>query len=380
MIYLNLIFLSSSDFTIPILESLLNKEQETFAEILSKQLGYLESASQKTNIKSLCNKTENLKVLDKIIQINIQKIKKSINSLDSKILDSIPRVSLVISQPNKQNRKKIIQNPVSIFAEKNKIKLFKPDKINKEWTQIEEILKETDFGVTASFGQIISQNILNKPTYGFINWHPSLLPLYRGASPMQEVLKRGDTYTGLSWIEMTAGMDAGNILLQIPKKIAEKQDFTSLAKEMGQVGKNTWAIAILSQILNKKSSIHRFDQPQDHQKATFTKLLSKEDGLVDIKHNTAKDIYNHFMAYQIFPKTFFIDSSYFKQKIILKNIELTLPDFDSGEVRFKNNDYLQLKIDKKNQTFLICKNNTHLLLSEILLESGKIINLKGFCF
>jgi methionyl-tRNA formyltransferase len=365
--YFNIAFLSSSDFTIPILQDILISQEKTLLDIIDKQLLFL-----KKNEIGLSPNFEYLK---------IQKAFDGVKKLD--ILQKKPKLHLIITQPDKKNRNKIISNPISKFAKENHLEVFKPLKINLEFDNIKNSLSPLDIAITASFGQIISTKILKLPKFGFINWHPSLLPKYRGASPMQAVIAAGEKKTGLSWIDMTAKMDAGEILLQTLQSLDIKTDFTLLAKKMSETGKNTWALAILSQLLRyqtNKSKFSKFSLVQEESKATFTKLLTKEDSLVNPLLMTATEIFNHYKAYQLFPKTCFLETQKFNQKLRLELVSL----FESKNTEFKtiyeSKQIIQVKQNKQIITLLKCKNNTFLELKRVITEQGKKIDFSGFIF
>jgi methionyl-tRNA formyltransferase len=92
---------------------------------------------------------------------------------------------------------------------------------------------------------------LDIPKHGFVNWHPSKLPKYRGASPIQSVILSQETDSALTWIQMTKEMDAGDIILQIPYKLNQLETFDTLANQNAELGKDTWAIVLVLQILEK---------------------------------------------------------------------------------------------------------------------------------
>ena len=89
------------------------------------------------------------------------------------------------------------------------------------------------------------------PKYGFVNWHPSKLPKYRGASPIQSVILNQETESALTWIQMIKEMDAGDIILQIPYQLDQTETFESLTNYNSQIGADTWAIILALQILGK---------------------------------------------------------------------------------------------------------------------------------
>ena len=138
------------------------------------------------------------------------------------------QVSLVITQPDRQKGrgKSIVKSPVKICAEKYGIPVFQPERVRKP-EAVERIRQEEpDLIVVAAFGQILPQKLLDIPKYGCINVHTSLLPKYRGAAPIQWAIINGEKKSGVTIMQMDAGLDTGDILMQEeleldPKETAE---------------------------------------------------------------------------------------------------------------------------------------------------------------
>lgn len=366
----NIAFLSSSDFALPVVQDIFDCSGKTLREVLEKQLKQLKVAlaQSKFDLEDLDLQTFYQNILD-----------QNLDFLEQKIC-----LNLVISQPKKQNRQKIISNPVLEWAEKNQTKTFTPQKLNLEIETLQTLLKEItdrkslDIAITASYGQIISQEILRLPKYGFINWHPSKLPLYRGATPMQTLLKDGKNETALSWIEMTKEMDAGGVLLQLNKSLDDNLNFFELAQTMASFGKDTWLLAIVSQIMKN------FQFIQDSKDVTFCKMLNKQDRFVDPKIQNAKQIFNHFRAYIAFPKTNFLDKNVFLGEIKILECKF-VKDFKpikieeiNDKTNFENDLWLQFSENKKLKTFLKCANQTYLEINKIGLANGKNIDFSGY--
>jgi methionyl-tRNA formyltransferase len=134
--------------------------------------------------------------------------------------DSI-KVKGVITQPDKTGKrgKKLNDSPVSLMANSYDLDLFKPDKLNdKDFKEKIEIL-EVDFLIVVAYGKILPRWLLELPSVSSINVHFSLLPKYRGASPIQSALLNGDKETGITFIEMSEKLDSGNIISTEKTKI-----------------------------------------------------------------------------------------------------------------------------------------------------------------
>lgn len=154
--------------------------------------------------------------------------------LDCPFLD----VGLVVTQPNKAQVKKNQANesPVSLFSKARKLKVLSPEKSSDENFLQHLRAYEPDLCVTAAFGQFLPQKFLDLPKFGTLNIHPSLLPKYRGAAPVQYTLLNGDTLAGVSVIKTILAMDAGPILSQEKLEIDDKIQTPELLKRLFEIG------------------------------------------------------------------------------------------------------------------------------------------------
>ena len=185
---------------------------------------------------------------------------------------------LVVTEPDKPvGRKQIVTPPpVKVLAEKYHIPVVQPEKISDCAAEIERL--KPSLIIIASFGQIIPENILKTPPYGCLNVHPSLLPKYRGPSPIQSAILNGDKKTGATIIRISEKLDAGPILLQKETEIDPKETFESLHDKLAEIGTK-----LLLEVLPKIPKGQAPYQPQEETEATYTKILKKEDGEIDWK-------------------------------------------------------------------------------------------------
>ncbi len=215
----------------------------------------------------------------------------------------------VITAPDKPQGRKLILTPtqVKVTAQKFNIPVFSP--LNKE--ELYERCKELnpDIALVVSYGMIFPKKVLQLPKYGCINIHGSILPKYRGASPIHQALLQGDTVTGNTWIVMESKMDAGPVIDQSTLAIDANDDFSTLYKKLAQDAAEKTPSVLKNYILNSKSS------PQDDRVATYCSTIDKSDGLVDFPRESAVNIYNKFRAYHEWPTV------YFKTKTM--NIKIT---------------------------------------------------------
>lgn len=180
----------------------------------------------------------------------------------------------VISQPDRPSGRghKVTPNAISAWALEKGLPLFRPEKpseIELEW------LKETpiDLVLVMAYGHIIKQNFLDTPPLGMLNFHGSLLPQYRGASPVEAAIASGDTETGISLMQMVAKMDAGGVMNQEKVEITDEDTSESLRLKLGEC-----CVPLIERnlpIILKGE--HKF-VPQDESKVTYTRKISKEDG------------------------------------------------------------------------------------------------------
>jgi len=184
----------------------------------------------------------------------------------------------VVTQPDrpKGRGRHLVPPPVKVIAEAHNLPVFQPEKIREEsFLQVFRKLAP-DLVIVVAFGQILPHEMLTKPQYGCINIHPSLLPQYRGAAPIQWSLIRGEKMTGVTIMRLDEGVDSGDILLQEPVPIAAEETFASLHDRLAEIGAK-----MLYQTIGMLIDQSICPIPQDHTKATLAPRLKKEDGLIN---------------------------------------------------------------------------------------------------
>jgi len=204
-------------------------------------------------------------------------------------------VVLVVSQPDKEvGRKKVLTpSPVKMCAESHGIKVLTPSRIKNEY---EEVLNaHPDIIITCAYGQIIPKVMLDYPEYGCINVHASILPKYRGASPIQSALLNGDKTTGVTIMYMDEEMDTGNIIHSKEIDIDDKDNYKTLSDKLSILGRD-----LLMSVLPKIQEDENFNISQDNELATYTKKIKREDERIDF-NLSAKDVYNKIRAFNPTP-------------------------------------------------------------------------------
>ncbi|PAW77516.1 MAG: methionyl-tRNA formyltransferase [Verrucomicrobia bacterium Tous-C9LFEB] len=187
-------------------------------------------------------------------------------------------VLAVVTQPDRPTgrHQKLTPSPIKQEAFKHHLKIFQPDKI-KAKASIEQIkYLKPDVIVVAAYGQILTSEILNLPKYGCLNIHASLLPKYRGASPIHAAICEGEKESGVTIMWMDEGLDTGDILLQESTPIRSHDTAEILHDKLAQLGA-IGLIKALPLVLN--GTAPRI--PQDETKSCYAKKLRKEDGRID---------------------------------------------------------------------------------------------------
>lgn len=190
----------------------------------------------------------------------------------------------VVSQPDRPSgrNKEILPTPVKELARANHIPVLQPTNVNDP-PSIAALRKfEPDLIVVVSFGQIISKDVIDVPKYGCINVHPSLLPALRGATPLQSAILKGVSETGVTIMLMDEKMDHGPILAQISISVEANETYISLAEKTIDQGRPV-LIDTIRKFIDKKIT----PQTQDHEKATFTKMLTKNTGKITGEQSVA---------------------------------------------------------------------------------------------
>lgn len=164
---------------------------------------------------------------------------------------------------------------------------------DKRFQIVKSLENKPDVGVLASYGKILSKEVLKIPKHGILNIHPSLLPKYRGASPAQAAILNGDQVTGVTIIKMDEKIDHGPIVAQFKEKIRPDDTAKSLYERLFETGAKV-LLTILPAYLEDRIELRK----QDHSKATYTKKLTRDDGKVDW---TKPNKYNERFIRAMFP-------------------------------------------------------------------------------
>ena len=210
--------------------------------------------------------------------------------------DSI-NVKGVITQPDKAGKrgKKLNDSPVSLMANSYDLDLFKPLKLNnKDFKEKIKIL-EVDFLIVVAYGKILPKWLLELPSVSSINIHFSLLPKYRGASPIQSALLNGDKETGITFIEMSEKLDSGNIISTEKTKIFMDDNKVKLETRLTGMSIKKISNVLIELAKQNKSSIK-----QDDSNASYCQKILKVDSITNF-NDTSINIFNKFRAFIEWP-------------------------------------------------------------------------------
>jgi methionyl-tRNA formyltransferase len=212
-------------------------------------------------------------------------------------------VCLVVTQPDRPRGRGLVLAPCPVKQSALALGLpvTQPQAIkHNEGFHAQLTALQPDAIVVVGYGRILPQWMIDLPPLGNINLHASLLPKYRGAAPIQWAIARGENTTGVTTMQIDAGLDTGDILLQ--KKIAIAPDDTAeiLAPRLGAIG----AELIVETLHGLQASTIK-PRPQENSKATLAPILTKEDGRIDFDH-TAQEISNRVRGFQPWPGAFTI--------------------------------------------------------------------------
>ena len=254
-----------------------------------------------------------------------------------KLLENKDFYITVLSQQDKLvGRKKILTAPpIAQYAIDNNLELLQPK--NLDPLAIEQF--EADLAIVVAYGKIIPENILNIPKFGFINLHPSLLPDLRGPSPMQYALLNGYINTGVTIMKLDQGMDSGPILAQEKVQIDINDTYITLSEKCAQIGANLLVKTTKKYLKNQISPIK-----QDDSKATFSKIIKREDGLVNLEKIKPQKILNMLQAFTPWPGIFYIKNNK-RYKILsghIKNKEFIIDEIQpEGKKPMKYEEFLK---------------------------------------
>jgi methionyl-tRNA formyltransferase len=218
-----------------------------------------------------------------------------------KLVDADFRVKLVVTQPDRASGRgmELAASPVKRAALERGLPIVQPDKIrsNAEFRALLEIIQPEAI-IVVGYGRIIPQWMIDLPQLGNLNLHASLLPKYRGAGPIQWAIANGESVTGVTTMRIDAGLDTGDIFLQVEEPIRSDDTALTLSPRLAHRG----ADLMISTLAGLANGTIR-PQPQDNSKATLAPILKRGDGLIDFSR-TASQTWNRLRGFQPWPGAF----------------------------------------------------------------------------
>ncbi|MFZ3011931.1 MAG: methionyl-tRNA formyltransferase [Minisyncoccia bacterium] len=250
--------------------------------------------------------------------------------------------SLIVTSPDKpQGRRMLITPPpVKVWAIQNNIPCVQPEKLDEEFSNKLKAISHK-LSIVVAYGKIIPEEIINMPKLGSINIHYSLLPKYRGASPVESTILNGDIETGISIQKMVYKMDAGPIITEEKINIHPDEKALELKNRLIKIGGDL-LVKILPDLIEGKTK----EVAQNESQVTFCKKIKKEDGLIDLNDNATKN-YNKFRAFASWPRIFFFQNN---KRIIITDATLENNEFKikkvlpEGRKEIKYEDFLKTSI------------------------------------
>jgi len=279
-----------------------------------------------------------------------------------RILRDGHEVAAVYTQPDKPAGRgnRLAASPVKEFALQNNLPIYQPSKIKTP--EASETFKshQADVAVVVAYGRILPETFLQAFPKGAINVHFSLLPKYRGAAPVNWAIVNGEKTTGVTTMQMDAGLDTGAILLQRQTDIGETETAVELMARLDATGAD-----LLSETLAMYDELT--PQPQTEAQATFAPIMKKEDGLIDWRLN-AEAIFNRVRGFQPFPRSY---TFYEGKRIVFWQTEVlkdSLGSSNAGEI-----------LEAKGADLIIgCGDNTALKIIEAQAEGKKRMPARDF--
>lgn len=276
-------------------------------------------------------------------------------------------VDLVITQPDKKvGRKKVLTPPpVKVVALENNIKVLQPEKISID-EDTYSILKELnpDIIVTAAYGQLVPEKILEIPKHKCINVHGSLLPKLRGGAPIQYSILEDHGKTGITIMYMVKKLDAGDMISKVAVDILDSDNYETLHDKLSVAGRD-----LLNETLPKIFSGDINPEKQNDEEATFARNILREDEKIDWS-TSARDVFNKVRALDPTPGAFtYLEGNVLK---IWSSEEVEL----DVEAKFDKVGTI-VKQDKKN-IYILCGKGTVLKVNELQVSGKKRMPVVNF--
>jgi methionyl-tRNA formyltransferase len=259
-------------------------------------------------------------------------------------------IAAVVTKPDskKGRGQQLVAPQVKVLASRHNIPVWQPQKLGDITADIQALGPIT--GVLVSYGKIVPQSIIDLFSPGIINVHPSLLPKYRGPSPIESAIKNGDSVTGVSIMQLSAQMDAGPVYIAKEHPLTGTETRPELYHALADIGTNL-LLETLPAIIDGSLQ----PTPQNEQNASYCQLLQKSDALLDPTALTAEQAERNIRAYVGFPKS--------KLNLLNQTVIITKAHASSQQ---------------KTPLDVQCQDGVYLCIDELIAPSGRRMDAQAF--
>ncbi|MEO8574829.1 MAG: methionyl-tRNA formyltransferase [Pyrinomonadaceae bacterium] len=271
-------------------------------------------------------------------------------------------VVAVYTQPDKPAGRgnKILFSPVKRFATDHDLPIFQPSKVRTKEALEEFLSHKADVAVVVAYGRILPATFLNAFPMGAINVHFSLLPKYRGAAPVNWAIVFGEKSSGVTAMQMDAGLDTGPILMQRETEIGENETAIELMQKLSVLGAD-----LLAETLTSFKTL--VPQPQNELESSLAPIMKKEDGLISWMLN-ASDISNRVRGFQPFPTAF----TFFQGK------QITVWSSNVADAPHELRHPGEIIEVSRDRILVFCGGDSVLQINEVQLEGKRRMHTRDF--
>ena len=294
---------------------------------------------------------------------------------DSKKEGSPYEIVSVITQPPKRRKRKgkEIPSPVGLVAEELGIPVLSPEKAkDPEFLEDFQTNVRPDLCITAAYGQYLPKRFLAAPTYGTVNIHPSLLPRWRGASPVQRSLETGDNPVGVSVLFTVSKMDAGPILAQTEKVIGDNDQATTVLPLLFDIGTKT-LLEVIPDVLSGKITMETAAK-QDESLVAEASMIDAAEAELKVWEESALTCHNRVRGFSMWPGTFcYLQIEDEEEPTKFKIVETRVLD-----ERMDATQIVEIGPSKKDGLRLVCGDGSVLEILQLQPVTRKVMDAKSF--
>lgn len=293
---------------------------------------------------------------------------------ESQKVESQYEIVSVITQPPKRRKRKgsVIASPVGLVADELGIPVLSPEKAkDPEFLNDFEANVRPDLCITAAYGQYLPKRFLAAPTYGTVNIHPSLLPRWRGASPVQRSLEMGDNPVGVSVLFTVSKMDAGPIIVQSERMIGDNDQATTVLPLLFDIGTQT-LIEVLPDLLDGKITMETAT-PQDDALVVEARMIDASEAELKVWQESALTCHNRVRGFSMWPGTFCYLQIEGEEPIKCKIVETRVLD-----ERVNPTQVVEIGPSKQDGLRLVCGDGSVLEIMKLQPVTRNVMDAKSF--